>query len=342
VRDFRALAGSAAPPSLRRLTSKMTDVAGWLIEPDGKRVLLGDSNLKPTPPEAAAAGRNDDGMLFLRRSGIGMVKRPRPNPAFLLFAATFQNGTHNQADALTTDLFDRGQRILSDSGLYDKDDDPWQVFSRAAYSHSVMTIDGRTFPLDKKFRYGSGLRASGQGDGWFAMEGTNPNAKRRGVDHNRLLLYKPHYALIVIDSARSKKSHTYQRFFQLGKDIEATKTGAATVKLSGKGGFRGQLTSTGTAPSKVELLKGQRNPVRGWLFPHYRVKVPRTTAEFNDRGKNVDEAATFSLVRGEPVVATLDRPVSRSGAAVTLRAGGKQVGRVQVGRSGRRLSVSAR
>ena len=177
VREFTGLAGNAAPPSLRQITRRMTDVAGWLIEPDGKRVLLGDSNLKPTPPEASAAARDDGGMLFLRRSGIGAVKSRPPDSAYLLFAATFQNGTHNQADALTLDLFDRGQRILSDSGLYDKEDDPWQVYSRAAYSHSVMTIDGKTFPLDKKFRYGSGLRASGQGDGWFAMEGVNPNAR---------------------------------------------------------------------------------------------------------------------------------------------------------------------
>ena len=228
VRDFSALAKGAAPPSLKRLTARMTDVAGWLIEPDGKRVLLGDSNLKQTQPDALRAARGDNGMLFLPRSGIGVVKRPRPNPAYLMFAATFHNGTHNQADADTIDLYDRGQRILTDSGLYDKDQDPWQVFSRSSFSHTVMTIDGKSFPLDKKYRYGSGLRASGQGGGWFAEEGVNPNANRlQGVDATRLVLYKPHYALIVIDSARSASSHTYQRYFQLGPDIKATVCGGA-------------------------------------------------------------------------------------------------------------------
>ena len=342
VREFTALAGNAAPSSLRQLTRRMTDVAGWLIEPDAKRVLLGDSNLKPTPPEASAAARDDDGMLFLRRSGIGAVKSRPPGPAYLLFAATFQNGTHNQADALTLDLFDRGQRILSDSGLYDKEDDPWQVYSRAAYSHSVMTIDGKTFPLDKKFRYGSGLRASGRGDGWFAMEGVNPNAKRvQGVRHTRLVLYKPHDALIVVDSVRSKRSHTYQRLFQLGKDVKAAKAGRSTVKLRGRHGFRGELSSTGTAPAKVSLSTGQKDPVRGWLFPHYRVKVPRTTAQFTDRGRNIDEVATLSLARGAPVVASLDGPVSRSGASVTLRVAGRQRGRVSVRRVGDLLRVTA-
>ena len=165
----------------------MTDVAGWLIEPDGKRVLLGDSNLKvDRRPRRFAPAATTTACSSCAAAASAMVKRPRPDPSYLMFAATFQNGTHNQADALTLDLFTDGQRILSDSGLYDKEEDPWQVYSRAAFSHSVMTIDGKSFPLDKKFRYGSGLRASGQGDGWFAMEGVNPNAERvQGVRHTR-------------------------------------------------------------------------------------------------------------------------------------------------------------
>jgi hypothetical protein len=342
VRAFTALAGSAAPPSLHALTAKMTDVAGWLIEPDGKRVLLGDSNLKATPREAARAAHNDNGMLFLRRSGIAVVKRPRPNPAYLMFAATFHNGTHNQADADTIDLYDRGQRILSDSGLYDKDQDPWQVFSRSSFSHSVMTIDGRSFPLDKRFRYGSGLRAAGQGGGWFAIEGVNPNAKRvQGVTASRFVLYKPHYALIVIDSARSQRTHTYQHWFQLAPQIATAVYGDA-VELRGRHGFRGELSSSGTAPTKINLLRGQTNPVRGWLFPRYRKKVPRTTAELSDRGSNVDEVATLSLAPGAPVRAQLRRPVRGDSAAVRLTKDGRRGPVLTLARRGSRLRVAVR
>jgi hypothetical protein len=342
VRDFTALAGKAAPPSLRRLNAKMTDVAGWLIEPDGRRVLLGDSNLKATPREAARAGRGDDGMLFLRRSGIAVVKRPAPNPAYLMFAATFQNGTHNQADADTIDLYDRGQRILSDSGLYDKDEDPWQEFSRSSFSHSVMTIDGRSFPLDKHFRYGSGLRAAGRGGGWFAFWGVNPNAKRvQGVRATRIVLYKPHYALIVIDLARSSDTHTYQRWFQLAPQMHATVDGGA-VELRGKRGFQGELTSTGTAPTEITLLHGQENPVRGWLFPHYRKKVARTTAELSDSASNVYEVATLSLARGAPVTARLLRPARRRSIELGVTRAGQPGPVLTLARQGSTLRVAVR
>jgi hypothetical protein len=342
VRDFTALAGNAAPPSLRRLSARMTDVAGWLIEPDGKRVLLGDSNLKATPPEAARAGRGDDGMLFLRRSGIAVVKRPAPDRVHLMFAATFQNGTHNQADADTIDLYDRGQRILSDSGLYDKDEDPWQEYSRSSFSHSVMTIDGRSFPLDKRFRYGSGLRAAGKGGGWFAFWGVNPNAKRvQDVRATRVVLYKPHYALIVVDSARSGETHTYQRWFQLAPQIQASVAGGA-VELRGKHGFRGDLTSSGTAPANVTLLRGQENPVRGWLFPHYRKKVPRTTVELGDSGSNVDEVAALSLARGAPVGARLGGPLRDGSVEIRLTKGGRPGPVLRLARQGSTLRLAVR
>jgi hypothetical protein len=113
------------------------------------------------------------------------------------------------------------------------------------------------------------------------------------------------------------------------------------VKLGGQHGFKGQLSSSGSAPSKVTLLRGQSNPVRGWLFPHYRRKVPRTTAQFTDTGRNVDEVATLSLGRGTPVTARLTGPVQAGSTAVRLEAGGKQVGSVRVRRSGKSLAVQA-
>jgi len=80
--------------------------------------------------------------------------------------------------------------------------------------------------------------------------------------------------------------------------------------------------------------------VRGWLFPHYRKRVPRATAVFTDSGRNVDEVATLSLGKGSPIVAHLTGPVDNGSASVALEAGGEQVGTVSVERSGDRLRVA--
>jgi hypothetical protein len=113
------------------------------------------------------------------------------------------------------------------------------------------------------------------------------------------------------------------------------------AKLRGKQGFAGQLQSDGTTPSTLTLLKGQTNPVRGWLFPHYRKKVPRTTAEFTTHGQDVNELAMFSLRDDPPLTAALGGRDRRSRAAVVFRERGVRLARVDVQRSGHRLRVTS-
>ncbi len=339
---FVALAGKRSPHSLTSLARRMDRVGGWLIEPDGRRVLLGDSNLKSTAPKTLARSKRNNGLLWLPKSGISIVKRPEPRPSFLLFAATFQNSSHNQADALTFDLYANGERVTSDSGLYDKDDDRYQFFSRSSFSHSVMTIDGKGFPLGGDFAYGSGLRAKGQGDGWYALEGVNPLARLQGVDHHRLLLYRPGVALAVVDFARAKHHHTYTRYFQLGPDLEVDREGHDLL-MTNDGRFVARLTSQGTARSKLRLVKGRRkHPVGGFIFPRYRKLVPRTTAELRSKGQNVAQVATFSLERSRPVRGRLHRHSTAAHATVTLKAASGRPTVLRVARRGKRLRVHAR
>ena len=338
---FVTLLGKSPPASLSRLAGRMDEVAGWLIEPDGRRVLLGDSNLKLTPPDVLPLAKRDNGLLWLPRSGISVVKRPAPDPSFLLFGATFHNGTHNQADALTVDLFANGQRVLTDSGLYDKDADPYQVFSRSSYSHSVMTIDNTSFPLDAGKAYGSGLRAVGQGGGWYAMEGVNPLATLQGVLHRRLVLYKPGYGLVVVDFAASGTPHTYRRYFQLGPKLNVSRDRGA-LRMDGPNGFVAELSSTGTAPSKLKLWNSNRHPLRGLIFPDYRHAVPRTTAQYTSRGASVNQVATFALDRSQLIRGTLSDSSSPNDATVTLRAPGSKPTVLRITRSGAKLNVGVR
>jgi Heparinase II/III-like protein len=339
---FVHLAHRKSPRRLTRLARRMDRVGGWLIEPDGKRVLLGDSNLKSTARKTLARSRRDNGLLWLPKSGVSIVKRPGPRPSFLLFAATFQNASHNQADALTFDLYGNGERITTDSGLYDKDNDRYQFFSRSSFSHSVMTIDGKGFPLGGKYAYGSGLRAKGKDGGWFALEGVNPLARRQRVKHNRLLLYQPGVALVVVDFARSHRHHTYTRYFQLGPDLHVDRHGKS-LDLTGNGGFVARLSWSGTARSKLRLVRGHRkHPVGGFVFPHYRKRVPRTTAELRSRGRNVSQVATFALDHSRIVRAGLHSHAGPRHAVVTLKPAHGKPTVIRVVRRGKRLRVHAR
>ncbi len=288
---FKAIAGRHRP-GLQRLLRRMKEVGGWLIEPDHQVPLFGDSNLI-TPGRAYQRRAADDrGMLALMKSGIAVVKGPG---AFLSMLADFHNGTHKHADELSFDLFDRGHRILTDTGQYHIQPGPIRDFVLSARAHSTLTVRGRGFTGWRKRPYGSGLQARGSGDGWFAVRGRNPLLRRGGVRHWRLFLYKPHVALIVVDRVRADRSRTYDRYFQLGPEIGVTQDGPRTLGLHSPG-FTGSLyseSSAGTEPRT--MVRGSSDPFAGWISPFYRRLLPRWTVRLQSSGQNLNYVTTISL-----------------------------------------------
>ena len=95
--------------------------------------------------------------------------------SFLAVASAFHNLSHKHADELSFELFDRGYRIVSDTGLYNKDQNRFWKHQRSAQAHSTLTVDQRNFRLRRNRAYGSGIQATGQGaTGWYGIQAHNP------------------------------------------------------------------------------------------------------------------------------------------------------------------------
>ena len=332
------IAASGRDESLKSLLKRMRGVAGWLTMPDEELVLLGDTNQRPIGDAVLNRAHSAEGLLWLPKSGLAVVRRQQP-PAYLSTAATFFSGVHKHSDELTFDLYDRGHRIVSDSGNYAKDPGRWRDFSRSAAAHSVLTVDGQNFSRERERAYGSGLTAAGEGSGWSAVLGTNPLLRREGVRHRRLILYRPGFAALIIDQLRSDRSHEYRRYFQLGDEIAAKPRGPV-VALDAKG-FSGGLRSSASTPQMRQLLSASSDPPTAYVFPDFRTKVPRTTVTYRTVGKDVDHVAAFSLHARRAVVAKLVE-----GSPKRTIGGVKVVGRrsyeLVVERDGKGLSVSRR
>jgi Heparinase II/III-like protein len=262
--------------------------------PDGRLPQFGHTDAAPAPAYARRLGRDDRGLYPLLESGLAVVKEPG---AYLSVLASFHSTAHKQADELSFDLYDRGLRIASDTGLYHKDRDRYFEFASSPAAHSTLTVDGQGFGLDEDSAYGSGLIATGEGDGWYAILGRNPLLREQGVAHTRLFLYRPGEALIVADRLRSDEKHTYRRHFQLGPSVGVRPLTVAHVPrayptlLLRAPGFEGSLDSGGEA----ELSRGERDPLRGYVFPGFREKVPRWTATFETRADDANYVAAFDL-----------------------------------------------
>lgn len=339
IRAVERFVAYTGDPAAERLLRRMKRAAGWFVEPDGRPTQFGDSYLVPVPAWGKQIAARQRGLEALWHAGFAFVKAPGAG-GYLAVASDFHNTTHKQADELSFALYDHGQRIVTDTGLYHKDPGAIRDFVLSARAHSVLTVDGRSFPIsDPANAYGSGLVAVGEGDGWYAIEGRNPLLANQGVRHTRLFLYRPGVALVVVDRLRSAATHAYQRYFQLGPRIAVERAGAGRLRLSAPG-FRGWLyDAPRPAPAAVSEVRGSRHPLAGLTSPRFRVFRPRWTVELESRGATSTRCATISLDRRFPR-ATAAR-AHGGGFTVILRERGAGATRLAVERSGRTLRVTA-
>ena len=338
LRDFlRYSPGKQRDPALSETLAAMKAAANWFVKPGGRYALLGDTQIGTAPEWGYNAGADPQGLKAFPESGFAMVRR---NASYLATTSGFFNLTHKHADELDFDLVDNGVQVVSGPGNYGYDRyAEFRDYQLASHSHSVLVVDGQSFPLDPAQAHGSAIRATGQGAGWHAIEGTNPLVAELGVAHSRLFLYRPGSTLVVVDRVRADAPHRYGRLFQLGADLQAAALSPGTLQLTGPdfaGGLHDEAAASGEA-LRV-MVRGRRTPLQGYVFPGFRQLVPRWSVEFASNAEDADYITTFSLAgprrSGEVLVADGTR------TQVELTAPGGSTERLSVIRSGRRLSVS--
>jgi hypothetical protein len=303
VEDVLALPGEDDPILVETLR-RMREVASWFVMPDGTVTRLGDTGRGTAPDWAIEQAEDHTGIAPTLRSGFGIVSDPARD-AYLSVAAGHHRFGHKQADELTFELYDRGRHIVTDTGRYGAlrdDDDSEKVealeFTKSSRAHSVLLVDGKSFPYDDRKPYGSGLEGSGGGAGWWALEGTNRLLRRSGVRHSRLFVYKPGEALVVVDRVRSRKRHSYTRLFQFDPGVTVSEGSDERTWRLAADGFDGTLFN---APAKgdrgSDLVFGQRNPLLGFTTPEDKFAdlIPRHAVVHRSRGKSLDHVSLITL-----------------------------------------------
>jgi hypothetical protein len=307
-------------PGLERLLETMKDTAAWMTMPDRRWLQAGNSYQDKASRFAQAISRRQRGMRVLTESGMAFVKKKRSYASLL---SNYHSDVHRHSDDLSFDLYENGHRVVSDTGMPDKDIGTPYLFAVSAPAHSVVEVDGIDFPRDAGSAYESGIIASGQGHGWYAVEAANPLVARQGVAHNRLLLYKPGAALIVADRLRSSQTHSYRSFFQIGPDFGLRLTDES-IRLRA-GPDRVFVFNESTAPGlQRQVVRGQTDPLRGFVYTDFRDREPRWTAATVTEGSNVDNVTTFSINPENEVRASANGPLGETSSFTTSRDGEPQ------------------
>jgi hypothetical protein len=286
--------GKERDPILLEVLNRMRDATGWFVDPDGEYALLGDTAFGEAPDWGYYKGRTYEGLKTFRESGFAIA---RQGGSYLATTAGFFNTTHKHADELDFELFDRGLKIVNGPGNYGYDrEEAYRDYQLSSQSHSVLLSNGQSFPIEAQNAYGSAIQATGQGSGWFAIQGTNPLIARQGVGHTRLFLYRPGETLVIVDQVQADAPQTYHRYFQLGPRLEIEDRGGGELALNGPS-FNGAVydRATATGGAGPVWVKGQTAPLQGFTFPGFRRAVPRWSVDYVSQTTNADFLTIFTL-----------------------------------------------
>jgi hypothetical protein len=322
------------PGGLKELLPTMQDTAAWMTLPDRRQLQNGDSFGDKADRFAQRISRDQEGIRVLSQSGIAFV---RTKKSYLSLLSNYHSEIHRHSDDLSFDLYEDGSRVISDTGIPDKDFGTPYLYAISNSAHSVVQVDGADFPRDREHAYGSGLLASGQGNGWSALLATNPTVAAQGVDHQRLLLYKPGSALIVADRLRSGSPHTYRSLFQVGPEWNLQPAdGGVTL---GSDGDRIRIFNDSTDPElKLDAVKGQEDPLLGYVWEDFRDRDARWVESTTAEAADVDNVTTFSIDPKVEIHATATGPLGDT-SAFTVAEDGQPVKVVTVTRNGGELQV---
>ncbi len=305
ARMVARLAGTAGTdmPDLPELRDRLREHAAWHVMPNRRNAQLGDTDDHPAERWAIEATAGQRGLGAFPETGTAFV---RSDDSYLAVTSAYHSAAHKHSDGTGFVLVEDGRVLLGDAGRWGYyEDEPDRRYARSAFAHNVLTVDDRDFGWRDSTPYGSGLLAAGEGDGWYAILATNPLLARQGVQHRRLLLYRPAELLVVIDEARAAESHDYARRFHFGPELDASLDTKGCVAVEGER-ISATLTDLGADP-EVELNRGRDEPARlGWTYPADRERLPVWTATLRRRAADVTMTAVLSLSNLAPVITQVE------------------------------------
>ena len=241
----------------------------WLVFPNGEVARIGDAGdiYKGKPLESAAWTHTLDGRTFaisdFSRSGYAIVRTLGADDierqSMLIMVAMYHDSNHKQADDLSFELFERGQRILIDSGRYDFEWHPMRHYVYSAAAHNTVDLADAPIKTSDTDPYGSGLaQIEIDGEG-FVLSGRVRRARR--FDHARTLRYQPGRSLVIEDQLDSDQELTYasRLHFASNLTVEASDDGYLVCR-----GDETLATLEPPADAAIRLVRGQEDPLLGW------------------------------------------------------------------------------
>jgi hypothetical protein len=272
--DFKHQAGAFSEEAL------------WLLGAQGWEAYR---QLTTRPPEETVCYSSSGGYAS-QRTGWG------PEAAHLVFdcgGLGMLTGGHAHADALSIVLFGGGRQLLADPGTFVYNgSSEWREYFRSTRAHNTVVVDGRDqVKTSGTFRWKGKLSTRAMHNPQNTLTHGNPEvayveAEHDGysrlpngaVIHRRRVMNIASQYWIVADDFRGAGEHTFDFHFQFGADVDVRPVDHSTAGLVMWAQDAGFLLALHTPePIVAEELRGETEPIGGWLSRGYGERHPCTT-----------------------------------------------------------------
>jgi hypothetical protein len=317
LRDPRGVAASLAAllghSGARRVANELDTTALWLFGAEGAE------RFDATAPDAPAASGilPGGGLIVIRRDGRRVLFDVGPLGYGSLAA-------HGHADALQLTVADDGEDLIVDPGVGSYFAHPeWRRAFRGTSFHPTVTVDGvdqsqaggpflwqrhasaRVLAVDLEQGF-----AVGEHDGYRRL--ADP------VSHRRAAFAPREGPLVVVDALDASRRHTYTQVWPLHPGLEATVAADGVVHATAGGAPRLVIAFAAVGASgRVELVRGEDEPFRGWFSPRLEARMPAWHCSWSAQATSMTLVAVLWPLQ-DPQWPDFELSASRIGETVSI------------------------
>jgi hypothetical protein len=285
---------------IRTRIQRAASVLGWMIQPDGTILQMGDSpatqvigkvldSIDPNTRFLLTDGTSGEPaaeeLAAFPEGGYAFVRSPQPSApgelarsGYLAFSAAYHSRAHKHADDLNVVWYDRGHQILTDAGRYgygellDRESPlraegyyyaaPERQYVESTMAHNTLMVDGRNQQRQGRKPYGSALTECTRKGERFDL---SARVRHRDYVHRRRVVYTPGKELRLLDALHSRLPEAREAVVWLNLDgsfeLESAGEEIVLVTETEHGPLRVSVNGPGRA---LDPVRGQQEPLRGW------------------------------------------------------------------------------
>jgi hypothetical protein len=270
----------------------------WLVDPLKRPVCVGDSILTRQSRVSFPCG--SDGVLVsdFANSGYAVVRSAwglDPSSSSMLFmTGGYHSKSHKHRDCLSFEWFDRGGKIICDSGKYGYRNDKYRRYFLSNRAHNTVEIDG--FDILKLKPYGSALKVvDSDVAGVYRLSGV---LSYKAIYFKRDVYYKPGDWVVVCDDLSFVRSRSYVQWFHLEKEYSLVSSVGGVLSFKASEG-RELLVQNIRGDVDCRLHRGDEKTMQGFVSENDNHYNPASVVGFEGCGDKAELLTVLALGAGE-------------------------------------------